>query len=141
MMAATGALRTWSVSTTWFPEHSTFVVARSRGAAKYRHWLHVSDVWQEMPYTAMRARAADGFHESARFRECMEYRGVPFARVGMMVRFDDGKTGTIVGHNSSANLDVILDGADDVLNCHPAWKISYLVDGEWKRSSLAEERP
>lgn len=132
-------LRSWAVSTTWFPEHSSIVVARSRGAAKYRHWLHVSDAWQELPFTSMRARAVEGFVASDRFRACMEYRGVPFARVGMTVKLDDGATGTIVGHNASANLDVIFDGSDQVLNCHPAWKISYLVDGEWKRSSLAAE--
>jgi hypothetical protein len=131
-------LRSWAVTSTWFPESTTVVVARSRGAAKYRHYLAVRDVWCEFPFTAVRARAVAGFHESDGFRSCMEYRRVPFARVGMRVRLDGGPEGTIVGHNSSANLDVMLDGYDDVLNCHPAWQISYLVDGKWLRSPDAE---
>jgi hypothetical protein len=132
-------LRSWSVSSTWFPDHSTTVVARSAGAAKYRQWLKIVDSWSEMPFTAMRARAAPGYHEQPGFRDCMIYRGIPFAQLGMRVRFDDGKMGTLVGHNSSANLDVIMDGDGEVLNCHPAWQLSYCVDGEWKRSTLAAE--
>jgi len=133
-------LRSWSVSTTDLPEHSTVVVARSAGAAKYRYWLDVSDACPDFPFTKMRARVIAGYAEPRGFRDCMEYRRVPFARVGMRVRFDDGKEGTIVGHNSSANLDVIVDGGDEVFNCHPAWKISFLVDGQWRRSPQAPER-
>lgn len=132
-------LRSWSVSSTWFPGHTRTVIARSAGAAKYRQWLNIVDSWSEMPFTAMRARAVSGYIEQPGFRDCMIYRGVPFAKLGMRVRFDNGDHGTLVGHNSSANLDVIMDGADSPLNCHPAWQISYLVDGEWKRSTLADE--
>src|SRR6185312_14681202 len=126
MSDPTAPLRSWAVSSTWFPGHETIVVARSAGQAKYRHFLNVRDAWCEFPFTAVRARAVPGFHESERFRANAEYRGIPFAKVGMRVRFDDGQEGTIVGHNDSANLDVILDGDNEVLNCHPAWQISYL---------------
>lgn len=135
-MSGAAALRSWSVGSTWFPEHVEIVVARSRGAAKYRLWTRMQDAWSELPFTSMRATAVGGFHESDRFRSFAEYRGIPFARVGMRVRSDDGKEGVIVGHNDSANLDVIFDGGDMVLNCHPAWQISYLVGEEWLRSTL-----
>ncbi len=66
--------------------------------------------------------------EPAGFRRCMEYRGIPFARIGMRVLVD-GKPGAIVGHNDSANLDVLFDGDRHASNCHPGWMVVYLDDG------------
>lgn len=55
-------------------------------------------------------------------------RGIEFARLGMMVDVD-GDLGTIVGMNSSANLDVRfanqLKYGKHVHNCHPTWKVKY----------------
>lgn len=119
-------VRAYAVSSTWFPDHETVVHARSAGAAKYQHWIDVREAWEDIPFTAMRVRRVREYVEPRGFRECVERRGVPFVRIGMRVRFDDGREGTIVGHNDSANLNVLMDGEDAVSNCHPHWQITYL---------------
>ncbi|WP_025122401.1 MULTISPECIES: hypothetical protein [unclassified Serratia (in: enterobacteria)] len=61
-------------------------------------------------------------------------RGIDFARLGMMVEVY-GDQGTIVGINSSANLDVVftnqLKHGKRKHNCHPTCEIKYF-DGEGK---------
>ena len=56
------------------------------------------------------------------------YRGIEFARLGMLVEVD-GDIGTIVGFNGSANLDVqFFDGRKHGIrpvSCHPCWNIKY----------------
>jgi hypothetical protein len=61
-------------------------------------------------------------------------RGIEFARIGMQVEVD-GDMGTIVGMNSSANLDVVfvnqLKYGKGKHNCHPTWEICYFgADGK-----------
>jgi len=55
-------------------------------------------------------------------------RGLSFPRLGMMVEVD-GEPGTIVGMNSSCNLDVkftnTLKMGKGKHNCHPTWSIKY----------------
>lgn len=55
-------------------------------------------------------------------------RGIPFAKIGMMVEVS-GEIGTIKGMNSSCNLDVvfanILKMGKHKHNCHPTWNIKY----------------
>lgn len=55
-------------------------------------------------------------------------RGIDFAKIGMMVEVD-GHIGTIVGMNSSCNLDVIFANQQrfgkSKSNCHPTWKTRY----------------
>ncbi|TKI08643.1 hypothetical protein [Martelella alba] len=55
-------------------------------------------------------------------------RGIDFARIGMMVEVD-GDLGTIIGMNSSANLDVVfanqLKYGKQAYNCHPTHQIRY----------------
>lgn len=60
-------------------------------------------------------------------------RGIDFARIGMQVEVA-GHIGTIVGMNSSANLDVRfvneLKFGKGVSNCHPTWETRYFdADG------------
>lgn len=61
-------------------------------------------------------------------------RGIDFARIGMQVEVA-GDIGTIVGMNSSANLDVkfanqVKYGKHDH-NCHPTWETRYFdADGK-----------
>lgn len=62
------------------------------------------------------------------------HRGIDFAQIGMMVKVGDD-IGTIVGMNSSANLDVIfanqLKYGKVKYNCHPTSNITYFgKDGE-----------
>ena len=55
-------------------------------------------------------------------------RGIDFARLGMQVEVA-GDIGTIVGMNSSANLDVVFSNQQKYgkgkSNCHPNWETRY----------------
>jgi hypothetical protein len=58
----------------------------------------------------------------------IKHRSIEFAKLGMMVEVD-GDLGTIVGMNSSANLDVQfanqLRYGKHTHNCHPTWNVKY----------------
>ena len=58
------------------------------------------------------------------FNRMKMLRGIEFAQLGMKVE-GNGKPGVIVGHNSSLNLDVCLDGQYWASNCHPWWRMKY----------------
>jgi hypothetical protein len=70
-----------------------------------------------------------------------KYRCIPFARVGMRVRVGD-EMGTIVGHNSSSNLDVLFDLGSrypgEVLNCHPHSQVTYFDEDGAEIENLLE---
>ncbi|MGE8063892.1 hypothetical protein [Pseudomonas sp. NPDC089569] len=55
-------------------------------------------------------------------------RGIEFARLGMQVEVD-GKMGTIVGLNASANLNVQMANqlkyGKTARSFHPTWKVKY----------------
>lgn len=60
-------------------------------------------------------------------------RGIEFARLGMKVEFE-GEAGTIVGINSSSNLEVKFSNhlkfGKHAHNCHPTWNMKYFgADG------------
>lgn len=59
-------------------------------------------------------------------RMCLA-RGIAFAKQGMKVNVS-GEFGTILGSNSSLNLDVLFDGKEYSVNCHPYWEITYYDD-------------
>ncbi len=102
-------------------EHEHVVHHTSRGRAK-AEFLAELDM-PEYEYTDIRCRCLGRPRTSQAFKDNAEYRGIPFAYVGMMVMVGD-KRGWIVGHNSSANLDVLFDDGL-TLNCHPNWMITY----------------
>lgn len=96
--------------------------ATSRGQAKVEYWRDVTDAWPDVPFTAVRARKIGPAHTSEQFKRNAAYRGMPDVRCGQRVRVGDAE-GSIVGHNGSANFDVLFDpdsryGAI-VLNVHP----------------------
>lgn len=104
--------------TTW----KRVVNARTRGAAKYDYWLDVRDAWPDIPFTAIRARKLGKPRTSTEFLRNAKYRGISL-KCGDRVRV--GKSGgVVVGHNSSANLDVLFDADSEypnlTLNVHPA---------------------
>lgn len=99
--------------------------ARTAGKAKYQYWLDVTDAWPDVPLTAMRAKKYNGGrpYTSEAFERNAKYRGLPDVKCGQRVRVGNDE-GVVVGHNSSANFDVLLD--DDSLkyggrklNVHP----------------------
>jgi hypothetical protein len=99
------------------------VNARTRGRAKREYHLSVIDAWPDVPFTAVRARKIGAPHTTADFIRNAQYRGLPNVRCGQRVKVGDAR-GVIVGHNSSANFDVLFDDdspryAGQTLNCHP----------------------
>ena len=99
------------------------VNARSAGKAKYEYYLDVREVWPDVSLTAMRARKLGKAQTLAGFERVAKYRGMPHVKCGQRVKVGDS-LGVIVGHNSSANFDVLFD--DDApkyagrrLNVHP----------------------
>jgi hypothetical protein len=66
-------------------------------------------------------------YTSPEFIRNAKYRNIEFAYCGMVVMVSD-MHGVIVGHNSSANLNVLFtDGKykGQILNCHPNHEIKY----------------
>lgn len=108
------------VGTNW----TAVINARTRGQAKREYHLQVTDAWPDIPYTAVRCRKLGASRSSDEFIRNAEYRGLPGARCGQRVRVGKGR-GVIVGHNSSANFDVLFDSDSPTypgqrLNVHPA---------------------
>jgi hypothetical protein len=99
--------------------------ARTAGKAKYQYWLDVTDCWPDVPITAMRARKynAGRPYTSPEFERNAKYRGMPEIKCGQRVKVGNS-LGIIVGHNSSANFDVLFDDdapkyGGQTLNVHP----------------------
>ena len=97
--------------------------ALSRGAAKAQYHRHLTDAWPDIPYTALRSRKVGAPVSSDRFISNAKYRGMPCVRCGDRVKVGVA-SGTIVGHNDSANFNVLFDKdskkyAGLTLNCHP----------------------
>lgn len=111
-----------------FSDHETVIHARTAGDAKSRFWRRLDG---DFKYTDIRCRCVGGPITTPDIERTATYRGVPFVRAGMAV-IVDGVAGVIVGHNSSANWDVLFNEgtrwAGQVLNCHPAWEIAYLAE-------------
>lgn len=105
-------------------EWTRVVNASTSGQAKAWYHAEVSDPWPEIPFTAIRCRKLGPAQSSEEFLRNAEYRGVPEVRCGQRVLVGKAR-GVIVGHNSSANFDVLFD-ADSPLfpnvrcNVHPA---------------------
>ena len=57
----------------------------------------------------------------------MMVRGLDFIKPGMCIMVD-GDMGTVKGANKSANLDVVFDGDNQPMNCHPTWETVYYGD-------------
>lgn len=111
-----------------FHDHETTFCATSPGKAKAMYFSDVSDCLPDLQFTDVRVRCLGGPVTTGAFRRTAEYRGVPFARIGMQVSVG-GERGIIVGNNESANFNVLFDDASrykgETLNCHPNWDIAY----------------
>jgi hypothetical protein len=82
--------------------------ARTSGQAKYLYHLDILDPYPDLPFTSLRCRKVGRPESSRDFIRNAEYRGLPKARCGDPVRVGSA-TGVIVGHNASANFDVLFD--------------------------------
>jgi hypothetical protein len=104
-------------------EWAETVNARTSGQAKSEYFQGVRESWPGIPFTALRCRKIGRPHTSKRFEACASYRGLAGLQCGQRVVVG-GARGVIVGHNSSANFDVLFDSdspkyAGLRLNVHP----------------------
>lgn len=118
-------LKSWECSLD--REHWETINALSKGKAKSRY-LQINDYdWAEYTDVYCRQSRSTYPYTSDAFKKNAVCREIEFAYCGMRVCVD-GEFGVIVGHNHSANLDVMFtDGKykGQTMNCHPNWKISY----------------
>ena len=118
-------------------ETETLICAETAGKAKYEHYLQLDDLFQDFAMylhfvesckCLRKAKKEDYYQKSDSFESTKNYRGVPLATYGTKVMLN-GKTGFIVGDNSSCNFNVKFD--DGIFNCHPNYELVYF-DGEGK---------
>ena len=57
-----------------------------------------------------------------KINEIAEYRGLPPIKKGWRCEVD-GKPGKVWGGNSGANLNILFDGDNWPMNCHPYWRM------------------
>ena len=103
-------------------EWKTVINARSRGKAKSQYYRSVTESW-EIDYRDIRSRKIGNPTTSESFIHNAKYRGMPDVRCGQPVKVLENK-GIIVGHNASANFNVLFDDdsphyAGLTLNVHP----------------------
>ncbi len=132
----------WLAGATW---GESLQYAFSAGKARSNYWRDVRESWPDVPYTAIRSRAGQPTQTKA-FRRTAEYRGLPFAAIGMRVECE-GHPGVIADANDSANFDVFFTGGPHkglTGNCHPHSKMKYfdakgavIFDSEVKRGHAA----
>lgn len=104
-------------------EWKTTINARSRGKAKSQYYRDVSESWDRIKYQDIMCRKIGKPVTSERFIHNAKYRGMPDVRCGQPVKVL-GNKGIIVGHNASANFNVLFDDdsphyAGLTLNVHP----------------------
>ena len=119
------------------PEFGRVINERTAGRAKRSYLLDLNESWPDYKFTDLRARKIGGPHTTERFIDNAVYRGTPDVRCGQRVKVGLGR-GVIVGHNESANFDILFDDdspkyAGLTLNVHPG-EVQY--DCEDCRSSL-----
>ena len=109
-------------------EYWVTINATSRGVAKNKFR---QDLEWDVAYIDIKCKTLGDveFHTTERFKQNAKYRGIEFAYCGMKVQLGEN-FGWIVGHNSSANLDVLFykgkpSYVGHTLNCHPNWKMKY----------------
>jgi len=110
----------------WVASHPEFrqtTNAVSAGKAKSHYLASLQEAWPDFKYLDLRAVKVGPPRSSEQFLRNAKYRGVPDARCGQAVTIGAAH-GVIVGHNSSANFDVLFDDdspkyAGETLNVHP----------------------
>ncbi len=82
------------------------------GKARYEYLLDLRDAWPDATFADITVRKVGPAHTSAAFLRTATYRGRPELRCGTRVEVCSGSQialGVIVGHNDSANFDVLFD--------------------------------
>jgi hypothetical protein len=117
-----------------FDGYTSQVAAETPGKAKYQYYrqYELGDYMEFVDFLKgiescrllHRFHPRDLFGRTDQFEYMKQMRGIEFTHIGMRVEVD-GRPGTIVGANSSMNLDVCFDGEWWPSNCHPWWMIKY----------------
>jgi len=105
-------------------KHWTKINALSTGDAKSQFLRYLDGDYE---YTSVLCHVLGKPETSEEFKRNAKYRNIEFAYCGMVIDVN-GKKGVIVGHNSSANLNVLFTEGDikgQIINCHPNWKTTY----------------
>jgi hypothetical protein len=102
---------------------SDVINARNEKQARAYYHARVSDVWPHIKLKDVSAHKIGAPYTSEGFERNAKYRGLPHAKCGMRVRVGNAE-GVIVGHNSSANFDILFDDDSPLypgerLNVHP----------------------
>ena len=97
------------------------------GKARYTYLIDLRDSWPDATFADITVRKIGPAHTSDAFKRTASYRGQPDLRGGQRVevRSPEGPArGVIVGHNDSANFDVLFDAdtyfKGGVGNVHPS---------------------
>ena len=96
--------------------------ATSAGKAKAEYFRRVREAWPTIRFSDVRVRVTGPVSTSESFQRVARLRGLPELRCGQRVRVGSAH-GTVVGHNASANFEVLFDPdtrhAGLTLNVHP----------------------
>ena len=82
------------------------------GKARYEYLLDLRDAWPDATFADITVRKIGPAHTSEAFKRTATYRGMPALTCGQRVEVCSGSQralGVIVGHNDSANFDVLFD--------------------------------
>lgn len=114
----------WIEGSDFYDDYKWTTNAKSRGQAKSEFIRMLDGCCGNVQWTAVRARKVGGPRTSEQFRRTAAYRGLPDLVCGQRVTVGEAK-GIIVGHNASANFDVLFDEdspkyAGLRLNVHPS---------------------
>lgn len=118
-------LRSYACAISWWHDKADYTIVNelSRGRAKAKFFREVSEPWPDLKYTDIRCRVFGPPHTSSHFIRNAAYRQIPSVRCGDKVQVGAHGEGLIVGHNSSANFDVLFTTGKWkglTLNVHPS---------------------
>ncbi len=106
------------------------------GKARYEYLLDLRDSWPDATFADITVRKVGPAHTSDAFRRTATYRGRTELACGSRVEVVSGSQralGVIVGHNDSANFDVLFDEdtyfKGGIGNVHPS-EIRLVRDNE-----------
>ena len=106
------------------------------GKARYEYLLDLRDSWPDATFADITVRKIGAAHTSEAFRRTATYRGRNELTCGARVEVVGGSQralGVIVGHNDSANFDVLFDEdtyfKGGIGNVHPS-EIRLVRDNE-----------
>lgn len=113
------------------------------GKARYEYLLDLRDSWPDVTFADITVRKVGPAHTSEAFRRNAVYRGRTDLTCGARVEVVSGSQralGVIVGHNDSANFDVLFDEdtyfKGGIGNVHPS-EIRLVRDNECHNAKLS----